>query len=393
MNPTLREDLTPSSSRAPRGEVFLLLAALLLAACAKPAAVDPDATQATPRVIVRNLVLQAWSERLQVPATVVSPSLVTVLPETKGRVRELHADEGDEVAAGALLAVLDTDDVDLARRQAAGQVAMARAGVAAADVNRQNLARQFERFEALQRTNSVPDAEVDNVKAGFQAAEAQLGMARAQVSVAEAALATVDKALADARVTAPIAGLVVKRGLNVGDEAIPMSPVPFFVLAGADPLYVEGSAPEHALGRLRPGMPARLSFDGLPGQVFDGAVKLVGPTVDPATKTVRVRVEAANPLVEGRRRLTPGLSGVIELVPEEGRYFVLPLNTVRRQDGAQLVVLLVGADNKVLERSLTPVRKEGLTFLALEGLAEGERLVLAAPKDLQAGATVDAQPE
>jgi len=344
-------------------------------------------------VIVRTLALQAWSERLQVPATVVSPALVTVLPETKGRVSELHADEGDEVAAGALLAVLETDDVDLARRQAAGQVAMARAGFTAADVNRQNLARQFERFEALKKAGSVPDAEYDNVKAGFQAAEAQLGVARAQVSVAEAALATVDKALADARVTAPIAGLVVKRGLNVGDEAIPLSPVPFFVLAGADPLYVEGSAPEHALGRLRPGMPARLTFDGLPGEVFDGAVKLVGPTVDPATKTVRVRVEAANPRVEGRRRLAPGLSGILEVVPEEGRFFVLPLNTVRRQEGAQLVVLLVGSDNKVVERRLTPLRKEGLTFLALEGLTEGERLVLAAPKDLQAGAAVDAQPE
>jgi RND family efflux transporter MFP subunit len=366
---------------------------LLLAACSTPTEADPDTAPKTPRVVVRPLALQAWSEQLRVPATVVPTALVSVLPETRGRVRELHVDEGDEVAQGALLAVLDTDDVDLQRRQAAGQVAMARAGMAAATVNRQNLARQLERFEALKKAGSVADAEYDNVKAGFDAAEAQLGLARAQVSVAEAALATVDEALSDARITAPIAGLVVKRSLNVGDEAIPLSPVPFFVLASAEPLYVEGNAPEHVLGRLRAGMPARLTFDGLPGEVFEGTVKLIGPTVDPLAKTVRVRAEVPNPVVEGRRRLAPGLSGVIELVPAEGRYFVLPLNTVRRQEGEQLVVLLVDESGKVAERRLTPLRKEGLTFLALDGLAEGERLVLSAPKDLQAGAAVDAQPE
>jgi membrane fusion protein (multidrug efflux system) len=377
----------------PAANLALLGLLLAVSACARPDAAATDATQATPKVVFRALALQEWSERLGVPATAVPPALVAVSAQVKGRVEALHADEGDEVALGALLAELDTTDLDLARRQAAGQVAMARAGLAAAEVTRQNVGRQLERYEGLKRANSVPDAEYDNVRAGALAAEAQVGVARAQVAVAEAALATVDEGLADARVVAPIAGLVVKRGLNVGDEAIPMSPQPVFVLASPDPLYVEGNAPERALGLLRPGMAARLTFDGLAGEAFEGTVKLVGPTVDPIAKTVRVRVEVPNPLVDGRRRLAPGLSGLIELVPSQGRYFVLPLNAVRRQEGEQLVVLLVGEGDKVVERRLTPLRRDGLTFLVSDGLTEGERLVLAAPKDLQAGAVVDARAE
>ncbi len=333
--------------------------------------------------------LQAWEERLQVPVTVAPAATVQVVARVPGRVREVRVREGDEVQAGQTLVLLDTRDLSLAVRQAEGQVALARATLRAAMAQRDTLAKDRARHEELAKSEAVSQGEMDRVQAQAEAADAQVGVARAQVQVAEAALALARKALEDARVTAPVEGLVVKRGVDVGQETSPGTGVPLVTLATMDPVFVEGSVPEHVFGRLRIGMEAVVRLDGLPGETFRGTLALVGPTVDPVSRMVRIRVVVPNPRIEGRRRLAPGMSGVVEVVPERGRYFVVPTNAVRRQEGDRLVVLLVGEDGRVTERAVQPVRKEGLTFLVSEGLAEGERLVTAGPKELHAGDEVE----
>lgn len=372
-----------------RGAGKALAAMLVLfAACPR----EPDgATDGPerPRVTVESLRLRDWEDRVTVPVTVAPAATVHVVARVPGRVREVRVQEGDEVRAGDPLVLLDTRDLVLAVRQAEGQAALARASLRAAVAQRDTLARERARFEELARTGSASQGETERVQAQAEAAEAQVGVARAQVQIAEAALAQARKALEDARVTAPVDGLVVERRVDPGQETAPAAAAPLVVLAGVDPVHVEGSVPEHVFGRLRAGMEASVRFDGLPGETFRGAVTLVGPTVDPVSRLVRVRVEVPNPRGPTGRRLAPGMSGVLEIVPEAGRYFVIPTNAVRRQEGDRLVVFLVGDDGRVVERAVRAVRKEGLTFLALEGLSEGERLVTAGPKELHGGDEVE----
>lgn len=366
----------------------LAAVAVLLAACSR----EPDAARDgphRPRVTVESLRLRDWEDRVMVPVTVAPAATVHVVARVPGRVREVRVREGDEVRAGDPLVLLDTRDLVLAGRQAEGQAALARASLRAAVAQRDTLARDRARFEELAKTGSVSQGEMDRIQAQSEAAEAQVGVARAQVQVAEAALALARKALEDARVTAPVDGLVVKRGVDPGQETSPAAAAPLVVLAGVDPVHVEGSVPEHVFGRLHAGMEASVRFDGLAGETFRGVVTLVGPTVDPVSRMVRVRVVVPNPRDQGRRRLAAGMSGVLEIVPQAGRYFVIPMNAVRRQEGDRLVVFLVGDDGRVVERAVRAVRKEGLTFLALEGLSEGERLVTAGPKELHAGDEVE----
>lgn len=376
-----------SQTRLARG--FLAMVGVgLLSACSRdpaPATVAPD----RPRVTVETLRLRDWEDRVVVPVTVAPAATVHVVARVPGRVREVRVQEGDEVRAGDPLVVLDTRDLALAVRQAEGQVALARASLRAAEAQRDTLVRDRARFEELAKTGSASQGEADRMRAQAEAAEAQVGVARAQVQVAEAALALARKALDDARVTAPVDGLVMKRGVDPGQETSPAAATPLVVLASVDPVHVDGSVPEHVFGRLRAGMEASVRFDGLPGETFRGTVTLVGPAVDPVSRLVRVRVVVRNPADQGRRRLAAGMSGVLEVVPETGRYFVVPMNAVRRQEEDRLVVFVVGDDGRVAERAVRPVRKEGLTFLALEGLAEGERLVTAGPKELHAGDEVE----
>lgn len=357
-------------------------------ACTREAGAPGEARD-RPRVTVETLKLRDWEDRVVVPVTVAPAAMVHVVARVPGRVREVRVREGDEVHAGDALVLLDTRDLVLAARQAEGQVALARASLRAARTQRDLLGRDLARYRELARTQSVSRGEMERIEAQHEAAEAQVGVAEAQARVAETGLAMARQAVEDARVVAPVDGLVVERRVDPGQETAPSAGAPLLVLASMDPVRVEGSVPEVLLGRIRVGMEATVRFDGLPGETFRGTVALVGPTVDPVSRLVRVRVEVANPLKDGRRRFAAGMSGVLEIVPEAGRYFVVPMNAVRRQEGERLVLFVVGEDGRVAERAIRPVRKEGLTFLALEGLAEDERLVTAGPKELASGDLVD----
>lgn len=351
---------------------------------------DDPGNQASkkPKVGVRPLVLEDWADRVEVPATVLPAATVNVIARVPGRLAEVRADEGAEVAQGDVIAVLDPRDLRIAVQAAEGQAAMARAGLDAATVQRDNLARDGKRFAALKQTGSVSESEAEKLDAALRAAEAQVGVAKAQLQVAQAGLEAARRNLSDATVKAPIDGVIVKRTFDVGQETAPAAG-PLVILAAVDPLRVEGSAPEAVMSRIAAGAPARVRLDALPGETFEGTVELVGPAVDPLTKMVRVRVALPNPVVDGRRRIAPGMSAVVSVTPEQGRYFSLPLNAVRRQDGDRLVILVAGEDGTVREKKILPVRKEGLRFLALDGLAEGDKLVIAAPVELEAGTAVD----
>lgn len=377
------------TSRLALAAAFGLAIAVPGQGCTKDPAQDAEASK-TRRVTVKLLGLESWSEVLDIPATALGNATINVVAKVPGRVAAIVHDEGDYVMAGDTLIELDPRDLKTALAAASGQAAMARAGLAAAQVQRENLAKDHARLQELRKSGSISMAEAEKMEAGFQAADAQLGLARAQLDVALSGLEMSRRNLADAVVKSPVDGLVSRRSVDVGQETSPAAPLPLVVLASVDPLFVEGSAPEYVLGRLRDGMPATVTFDGLPDRSFPGVLDLVGPTVDPVSKMVRVRVKVGNPApADATRRLVPGMSGMIRLVPEEGRYFVIPLNTVRRQEGELLVLLFVDADGRVAERKVRPLRRDGLRFLAREGLEEGLRLITAGPKDLEPGSAVE----
>jgi len=357
------------------------------AACGRPGP-QPQATT-KPRVTVEVLRLQEVEDRVVVPASVVPSATVQVVAKVPGRVRAVHVSEGDAVHAGDLLVTLDPRDLLVAVRQAEGQVSLAAASLEAAQVQERALEKDFRRIEDLARTGSASQGDLDRVRAQYEAAIAQRKVAHAQVQVAQAALALARQNLEETRVVAPMDGVVVKRNVDPGQETAPGAAGPLIVLAAMDPVFIEGAVPEALWGRLFAGMPASVRLDGLPDQVYQGRVALLGPTVDPVSRMVRVRVEVENPVRPGAQRLTAGMAAQIELVPESARGFVIPMNAVRREESARLVLFFVSEQGRVVEKAVQPVRKEGLRFLAREGLSEGERLITAGPKELAPGDEVE----
>lgn len=280
--------------RTPKpAHIFLAAAALLACACAQKPPAD--------RVRVSG----------QVEATDVQ-----VAAQVGGRLLELRVAEGDRIKAGDVVARLDTADAQLAMRrakadleqadaqlrlllagarvedirQADAQRATTEADVRAADVELAAAQADVDRFEALlaansgsrkQRDDAVTKRDVakeraqgarDRVRAAREASarlragsrREDIDAARARVAAAAALIATWDKAVADATVTAPIAGIVAEKLADVGELLQPRAAI--VVLTDLDHVWANVYVDEPVVPRLRLGQPATLFTDaGGPG--------------------------------------------------------------------------------------------------------------------------------
>jgi HlyD family secretion protein len=221
------------------------------------------------------------------------------------------------------------------------EIARARAEVAALEAQATNANQQWQRASELGSQGIVSPEEVDHAVAAKDAAGAQLEAARqtldlllkgprqedieaarAQLKALDAALALAEQNLDDARLYAPSDGVVRTRVLERGDMASPQRPV--FTLALRDPLWVRAYVSEQDLGKVRPGMAARVGVDSFPGKTYEGWVGYISPTAEFTPKTVQtpeirvnlvyqVRVYVKNPQDE----LRLGMPATVELMLEE----------------------------------------------------------------------------
>lgn len=238
--------------------------------------------------------------RIDGPGTVQARVPVTLSALVSAQVVALHADHGDTVRRGQLLAVLDDRDL-AARRHAATagreaverNIAAAEATVAksAADLE---LARNRERRDLdLHRSGFISQSAYDASSLGLRAAAAGMDNATAVLGArrAEARAAAEDSRLADAlwshtRITAPLDALVIQRAVEVGSTVSPGTTL--FKLVDPATLWVAARIDEARIGRIAEGMPARIRLRS--GEEHAGHVARISRQSDAATRELEVYV-------------------------------------------------------------------------------------------------------
>lgn len=203
---------------------------------------------------------------------------VRVFPQLGGRVMKSLAEVGTQVKAGQPLAVLASPDYGMAR---------AEARKAQADLH---LARQ-----ALERNRELLDAGVAARKDWLQT-QAEAARAEAEADRAAKRLALLGgDGDGSYSLKSPLAGVVVERNLNPGQEFRPdQASPPLFVVTDPSSLWIQLDAGEADLGALKPGEKFALEIKQYPGERFEGVIRHVADFVDPNTRTVKVRGEVPN---------------------------------------------------------------------------------------------------
>ena len=221
-----------------------------------------------------------------------------------GRVVELAVDEGDEVAADDIIAVLDSEDLQAAVRLAEASLAESRARLADAERERR---RQAELVEEGLTSQALYDT-----------AATRRDVALAQVGTAEARLHAAQAQLDYAVVRAPIDGVVIERNVEVGEMVAPggftsqRSTGSIVRIADPASLEVEADINESYIARLRLGQPASIRVDAVPDYDYSGRLRQIVPTADRQRAVVQVKVSIDN----RDERLVPDMSSTVTFLEE-----------------------------------------------------------------------------
>lgn len=308
-----------------------------------------------------------------------------------GRIDDLLVKEGDRVVAGQVLMRLWNQDLEARLAVNRAQLATARRRVEEACTVAANAAREAERQAALVKRGFV-SASVE-AQARTEAAARRAGCETARAEITTAA-AQIDATATDRQRTvlvAPFAGTVAKITGELGEYATPSPPgvptPPAIDLIDDSCLYVKAPMDEIDTPKIRPGLPVRISFEALPGKVFAGKVKRIAPyitAVEKQARTVEVDVEFDHP--DEARGLLVGYSADVEIVLDS-RDDTLRIPTAAIREGKR--VLVVGADDILVERTLQTGLANWEQTEVLEGLSAGERIVTSLEREgVKAGAHV-----
>lgn len=272
-------------------------------------------------------------------AVVEAIQQATVGAQVPGRVLEVKADAGQSVKKGDVLMRIDAREAAEAARAAEAQYANAR-------VN-------YERTKSLVAQKFMSAAALDKAKADFDAAAANRAAAGASQS--------------HATILAPIAGIVARRHAELGDMAMPGTPL--FTIYQPGGLRVTASIPQYRLKDMRAVKTARVEFPES-GQWVDATAVQVLPTADAATHVSQVRVTL--PTVP---EATPGMFARVHFVTGQAEKLTVPASAVLRR-GEVAAVYVQAADGRLSLRQLRLGDSVGRGEIeVLAGLATGDQVV------------------
>jgi membrane fusion protein (multidrug efflux system) len=344
---------------------FALLTAALAVGCSQREDAHPVKA---PPVATAPIIAVDLEERIEASGELEARYHSFVGAGVSGQITQIVKGEGEPVAAGEPVLEIDPQRREL-------ELAAARARAAQADAGAAEARRQTERIRRLHKRKAASQSKLDEAETALLVAEADAVAQKAQLGVAE-------QALDDATVRAPFDGVVGQRLVSEGDFV--QIGTPLVELVSLDPIQVVFRVAEVDSGRVAVGQKVNVSVAPHPDEVFEAVVDVVYPTIDPASRTLRVKAALANP--DGRLR--PGLfaradlgirvRSAVPMVPEE--------SVLQRSDGA-VVFRVVGGER--VERRVVTVGefRDGMIEIR-GGLDAGDVVVTRGHSELVDGAAV-----
>lgn len=304
-----------------------------------------------------------WVPALAAVGSLRAINGVQIANEVAGVVEEVLFESGQRVEQGQLLVRLDaaTDEAALNTLRADAELA----------------ASEFRRISELLNKRAVSQAEFDAAKAHMEAAAARVNEQTAQLE---------KKSL-----RSPFTGTVGLRQVDLGQYLPAGSPV--VEINMLDPIYVDYTVSEKELPKIGVAHAVEITVAAAPERVFTGAVSAINTSVNPETRTVRVRATVPNP----DQLLKPGMfANVRTLSPDERELITVPQTAISYNTYGNFVYVLAKNEEGALvteRRSVVTGEVRDGDVEVVDGLSRGEQLVKTGLLRLRAGQPVAVVPE
>jgi membrane fusion protein, multidrug efflux system len=319
----------------------------------------------------------------------VQPLQETVLyARASGFVRRWLVDMGDKVSEGQLLAEIETPELDQELEQARAVLAQAQPTLQRSKANRELSNANLQRYQQLTPIGIASQADLDQRQAQAQVDEANVSVAQATIEAQQANIRRLTQLKAFARVTAPFAGTVTQRWVEVGALVTAGNGQPLYRVAALDPARVFVQVPQDVAPGIRADVAATVTVREYPGRGFQGRIARSAGELDSATRTMTTEVRVPN----GDGALIAGMYAQVALtLPSPHRVFELPA-TALMSDASGLRVATVDGESRIHLVSVVVERDTGTNIEVSSGLTGDERVAKLASAEFVESKPVDVVP-
>ncbi len=338
---------------------FLIVSIIVLLGCQKaPKAVAPAVTYDAASVETRKIEVTVDASGVVEPE-----STVEVKSKASGEVLKVNGETGDIVTAGTLLVQID-------KRTPANNVSQSESALKAATARRAIADTQLKRAESLYKSQTLTQADVEKAQLEFANADAQVVTSRVALENARITLEDTD-------VRAPITGTIIEKTVEPGivitspTQAVSGGTV-LMKMADLNSVQVRTRVDETDIGKIRPGLPTKVTVTAYPNQPFDGEVLKVEPQA-----VVEQNVTMFPVLIKIPNRgglLKPGMNADVKIqIANRDSVAAVPTAALRAESDVSVTAKMLGVDQDVLRKQIWPDGKPttdsagGKNVLSLNG--------------------------
>lgn len=280
---------------------------------------------------------------------------VDIRPEITAAITSIEFEEGEPVEQGEVLVRLESSEP-------LADLAAARAALVDSE-------SQYRRSRELYETRVVSESELEQLEARRDADQAAVNAAQSRLD--------------HTVIRAPFAGQLGLRRVSLGSIVGPNTVIT--TLDDTSRIKLDFDVPEVFLSRLVTGLAVVARSAAWPDMAFEGVVTSVDTRVDPVSRTITVR--ALLPNEEGRLR--PGMFLTVTLLKDDVVALMIPEQAIVPERSKQFV-FVVGEGNVVERREVRSGRRRPGEVEILDGLAEGERVIIEGTQKVRPGSVVEA---
>ena len=331
--------------------MFVAVAVIMTAGCGNTSSKKTETVEVTvadPTVSVAQVFVREVPQEAVYTSTVQAYVKNNIAPQMAGRITKINVEIGDFVKEGQILAEID------------------KAQLLQAQLQLQNQEVELQRLKSLYEEGGLSQSDYDAIQMQYNVLKTQ-----------------VENLIDNTTLRSPINGVVTARNYDVGDMYA-MS-MPIFTVEQIVPVKLLVGVSETDYSKVKKGDSVVVTADAIPGKTFYGKVNRIYPTVDPATRTFTVEVKIDN----NYKTLRPGMFVRATINFGTNTNVVIPDVTVVKQQGSgERFVYVLNADNTVTYKKVVLGRRMGAEYEVLEGLEDGDRIVIGGQIRLKDGVKV-----